>query len=216
MKRSKLEEKKQNIQFQEEKGSTRKSNGVQSSAERDTKFKEKPNAKWNAPPTHSSELPARKGTVKLRQWRKPGATESWCKCNWRRGRSSSPSKQHKVTALVLRFWIQERDYGISFMTQKSPRSQACGRGVRVWRPQEAVVWSCEDERWLLLETPMCWRCQSHEIPSKESWRPGTEPAQERQSARRKGAGKGSVPCHDGNELNLGNCKQAPNQTFKSQ
>lgn len=41
------------------------------------------------------------------------------------------------------------------------------RSELMWRPREAIAWSCENEAWIGLEIPGCWRCQKHEISDKD-------------------------------------------------
>lgn len=52
------------------------------------------------------------------------------------------------------------------MTKERGWSQA--KVSSVWRPKEAIVWNCEGKAWIALETPKCWRWQSHGIPAEES------------------------------------------------
>lgn len=53
---------------------------------------------------------------------------------------------------------------------------ACVRGAPAQRPKRAIVWNCEDEAWIVLETSRCWRYQSVRMPAKESCKPSIEPA----------------------------------------
>lgn len=38
-----------------------------------------------------------------------------------------------------------------------------GKGDPTWKPWDAIILGCTSETWDTLETPRCWRCQSHEL-----------------------------------------------------
>jgi hypothetical protein len=76
-----------------------------------------------------------------------------------KGACSSPSKQQNLAASAGASGIRVKDKkGLKDAPSATKEIQRCWervRGIPAWRPREAIVWSCEGEAWIALETPKC-------------------------------------------------------------
>lgn len=89
---------------------------------------------------------------------------------WFKGQGSIPSWHWNLIVSSTYYWlwrhetckIKEVVDSSSTLSQTNWGQATCDR---LW---EAIAWSCENEAWVIVETPRCWRYQSCETSAKET------------------------------------------------